>query len=158
MVEGVAEVGVRVAVAREVAAEMEVVRRHPAAMEALVGAVVEAVRGQAGLVEIPSTLASAINSSKILTTEGPDHFPYNLRFYNSQSNVQNPTSLSVNVGPAWRVGLGWRHNYERRIDFVPLTNSGTAFAYRPDGKVFYFSSLSSKTEYDVGSSEGVGYR
>ncbi|MEO6146363.1 MAG: DUF6531 domain-containing protein, partial [Sulfuriferula sp.] len=70
---------------------------------------------------------------------GAGSFPLQLvRYYNSATNIQHSTNPSSQVGPAWWMGLGWRHSYERQIDFVQLAGLSTAFAYRPNGTVIYF--------------------
>ena len=71
---------------------------------------------------------------------GSGPFPLEfIRYYNSATNIQHSSNPSSQVGPPWRMGYGWHHNYERQIDFVSLAGLSTAFAYRPDGKVFYFT-------------------
>ena len=66
-----------------------------------------------------------------LDYQGAGPFPLQfVRHYNSQG-------LADIVVP--RLGQGWRHHYERQIGFVPLPGLSMAYAYRPDGRVDYFS-------------------
>ena len=56
-------------------------------------------------------------------------FPLGLtRYYNSNKTVQNTS---------W--GERWRTDYDRRILLSITTLVSTAYAYRPDGKVFFFN-------------------
>lgn len=79
----------------------------------------------------PISLATGNKYQRELDYQGAGPFPLQfVRHYNSQG-------LGDIVVP--RLGRGWRHHYERQIGFVPLPGLSMAYAYRPDGRVDYFS-------------------
>lgn len=68
------------------------------------------------------------------------HFQYfgNDSFHRLATTQSEPTWVNLGLDA---IGANWRHSYQRTITYRPASTGGvsTAYAYRPDGRVFAFT-------------------
>lgn len=83
------------------------------------------------------------------------------RSYNSQSTA-GAALANDGTQNLWPVGTGWRHSFERRLEFEGQ-NSGTWKALRPDGRYVHFHRVGSTFSTDNAEAlalqfDGSGYK